>query len=170
MATHQGLVSCGQNGSHKYFLNSDRHSRYSPKFAPHFLKWQPCHFTVTVTVTKLPKGTFPVSIDIVGLYNNIPNEEGLESLRKALNTRLDQKVPTNFIYCVKINIFSNIYFYLIQKNHQKLVRENWLLLRTLSIKYCNGHLGCCVNVPTLLLMFFNNMLFIKFLIQSQYLE
>ena len=47
-----------------------------------------------------------MSIDVVGLYNNIPNEEGLEALRKALSTRLDQKVPTNFLIDLKRLILS----------------------------------------------------------------
>jgi hypothetical protein len=34
----------------------------------------------------LPWGAFPVSIDVVGLYSNIPTEEGLTCLEKALQT------------------------------------------------------------------------------------
>jgi hypothetical protein len=33
----------------------------------------------------------------VGLYSNIPNEEGLECFRKELNKRSDKSVPTDFL-------------------------------------------------------------------------
>ena len=50
---------------------------------------------------KFPKGTFPVSIDVVGLYNNIPNEEGLKWFEDALNRRKDQSIPTSFLVKLK---------------------------------------------------------------------
>ena len=45
----------------------------------------------------IPDGAFPVSIDVVGLYSNIPHQEGLDCLKEALNTRTDQSVSTNFL-------------------------------------------------------------------------
>ena len=42
--------------------------------------------------TPLPKGSFPVSIDVVGLYGNIPHDERIECMRKALDNRADQTV------------------------------------------------------------------------------
>ena len=50
---------------------------------------------------KFPKGTFPVSVDVVGLYNNIPNEEGLKAFEEALNKREDQSMPTAFLVKLK---------------------------------------------------------------------
>ena len=50
---------------------------------------------------KFPNGTFPVSIDVVGLYNNIPNEEGLKAFEDALNKRTDQSVPTSLVVKLK---------------------------------------------------------------------
>ena len=50
---------------------------------------------------KLPKGTFPVSIDVVGLYNNIPNEEGLRAFEEALEKRQDKTVPTSLLVELK---------------------------------------------------------------------
>ena len=41
--------------------------------------------------------TVPVSIDVVGLYNNIPNKEGLEEFRKALDKREDKSTSTDFL-------------------------------------------------------------------------
>ena len=36
-------------------------------------------------------------MDVIGLYNNIPNKEGLESLGEALEERKNIKVPSGFI-------------------------------------------------------------------------
>ena len=49
-------------------------------------------------------------IDVVSLYTNIPQEEGLKIIEDELNTRKDQGVPSNFIAklletCLKYNIF-----------------------------------------------------------------
>ena len=38
-----------------------------------------------------------ITMDVTGLYDNIPNEEGLECLGEALNERKDQTIPTGFI-------------------------------------------------------------------------
>ena len=43
---------------------------------------------------QLPEGAILCTIDIVGLYPNIPHEEGLASLRKFLDTRMEKKVTT----------------------------------------------------------------------------
>jgi hypothetical protein len=45
----------------------------------------------------LPPNSFPVSIDVVGLYSNIPTEEGIAAMRRALNTREDQTITTDTI-------------------------------------------------------------------------
>ena len=47
--------------------------------------------------TPLPAGAFAVSIDVVGLYQNIPHEEGINYFGEALNTRKDQTIPTDFL-------------------------------------------------------------------------
>ena len=51
--------------------------------------------------TKLSKGTFPVSINVVDLYNNVPNDEGLVALEQALNKRKDQSMLTDFLIKLK---------------------------------------------------------------------
>ena len=38
-----------------------------------------------------------MSIDVVGLYSNIPTEEGLTCFRKALDTRKNKQIPTDLI-------------------------------------------------------------------------
>jgi hypothetical protein len=46
--------------------------------------------------TPLPENTFLVSKDVVGLYSNIPKEEGLVCYREELNKRADKSVLTDF--------------------------------------------------------------------------
>ena len=42
-------------------------------------------------------GTFPVTIDIVNMYGNIPHQGGLAAFEKAMNKRDDTTVPTYFL-------------------------------------------------------------------------
>ena len=46
------------------------------------------------SVDQLPEGAILCTIDVVGLYLNIPYEEGLTSLRKLLDARMEKKVAT----------------------------------------------------------------------------
>ena len=45
----------------------------------------------------IPDNAILVSIDVSGLYTNIPQEEGLDAVREALLEREDTKVPTEFL-------------------------------------------------------------------------
>ena len=58
----------------------------------------------------LPEDAMLCTIDVVGLYPNIPHNEGLEAIKNALNTRQDQTISTeslvNLAECVlKNNVF-----------------------------------------------------------------
>ena len=44
-----------------------------------------------------PPGTIPVTLDIVGMYNNVPVDEGLRAFSKLMDDRLDQTIPTTFL-------------------------------------------------------------------------
>ena len=46
---------------------------------------------------RFPEGAILVTIDVVGLYPHIPHNEGLEAIRKSLNTRTNQAIPTDNI-------------------------------------------------------------------------
>ena len=59
---------------------------------------------------ELPENTILLTIDVTGLYTNIPIEEGIEAAREALQEREDIRVPTEFIIrmleaVLKHNIF-----------------------------------------------------------------
>ena len=60
----------------------------------------------------LPDDFILPTIDVVGLYPNIPHKEGLEAIRKALDKREDQTISTDSLIllaeCVlKNNVFEN---------------------------------------------------------------
>ncbi|XP_067026756.1 uncharacterized protein [Acropora muricata] len=46
---------------------------------------------------RFPDGAILVTIDVVGLYPNIPHDEGLEALRRTLNKRSNPVIPTDHI-------------------------------------------------------------------------
>ena len=58
----------------------------------------------------LPEGAILATIDVSALYSNIQREDGVEAVRKALETREDKTVPADFILelldlVLKYNIF-----------------------------------------------------------------
>ena len=60
----------------------------------------------------LPDGLILCTVDVVGLYPNIPHEEGLIAIRKALDTRKDKTISTDSLiklaeYVLKNNIFEH---------------------------------------------------------------
>ena len=50
-----------------------------------------------VKESPLPPNSFPVSIDVVGLYSNIPHKEGIKCMKEALDKRSDQSVSIGFL-------------------------------------------------------------------------
>ena len=60
----------------------------------------------------LPDGLILCTVDVVGLYPNIPHEEGLIAIRKALDIRKDKTISTDSLielaeYVLKNNIFEH---------------------------------------------------------------
>ena len=58
----------------------------------------------------LPEGAILCTIDVIGLYPNIPHEYGLAALRKALDTREDQRVSTDSLIELAELSLKNNYF------------------------------------------------------------
>ena len=48
-------------------------------------------------ISTLPSGVIMVTIDVVGLYPHKPRDEGLQSIRKALNNRENPEIPTETV-------------------------------------------------------------------------
>jgi hypothetical protein len=90
----------------------DHHTKDLVPLIPSYLQDTPhlLREIENLKTTGLPQGAFPVSIDVVGLYTNIPHNEGIESVERALNTRRNPEVPTNTLIeflnlVLKYNIF-----------------------------------------------------------------
>jgi hypothetical protein len=45
----------------------------------------------------LPPGTIPVTLDIIGMYTNVPVDEGLHAFAKLMEDRADKTIPTAFL-------------------------------------------------------------------------
>ena len=58
----------------------------------------------------LPDDAILCTIDVVALYPNIPHEDGLAALRKALDTREDQRISTHSIMELAELALKNNYF------------------------------------------------------------
>ena len=60
----------------------------------------------------LPKDTLLCTIDVVGLYPNIPHSDGLDAIRKALDQRIDKNISIKSLLdlaegVIKNNIFEH---------------------------------------------------------------
>ena len=44
-----------------------------------------------------PPGTIPVTLDIIGMYTNVPVDEGLHFFAKLMEDRVDKTIPTAFL-------------------------------------------------------------------------
>ena len=60
-----------------------------------------------------------VTWDVVGLYNNIPHDEGLQSLEESLSDRKNPEIPTDFLLKLMEVILKNNLF----KFHEGLYRQ-----------------------------------------------
>ena len=80
-------------------LFEDTHTKNLVKTIPSYLQDTPDFLRQIEELKKeeIPENCFPISIDVVGLYNNIPHEEGIQCMKEALNEREDQTIPTLFL-------------------------------------------------------------------------
>ena len=77
----------------------DHHSKHLVLKTPSYLQDTPdlLRQIEKLNETPLPPHAFAVSIDVVGLYQNIPHDEGIKYFGESLNTREDQTIPTDFL-------------------------------------------------------------------------
>ena len=68
----------------------------------------------------LPDNAILCAIDVVGLYPNIPHEEGLEALRKALDGREDKSISTETLIKFADIVLKNNFFEHNSKIYQQL--------------------------------------------------
>ena len=81
---------------------------------------------------RFPDGAILVTIDLVGLYPNIPHDEGLEALRRALNKRSNLAIPADHAVDLAELVPKNNYFefdgrHFFYKNVVHLLVQGWRL-------------------------------------------
>ena len=69
---------------------------------------------------QLPEGAIFCTIDVVGLYPNIPHEEGLASLRRFLDARTEKKVTTETLVELAEIVLKNSIFQFNEKTLKQL--------------------------------------------------
>ena len=73
---------------------------------------------------KLPGNIILCTVDVVGLYPNIPYEEGLSALRKRLGNRMEKYSSSDTLCDLAEVVFKNIFFKFVKKN-TKAKKRNW---------------------------------------------
>ena len=60
----------------------------------------------------LPSGSLLVTLDVSSLYTNIPHDEGIKACEEALNTRIDQSLPTeDLCHLIKLILTRNAFIF-----------------------------------------------------------
>ena len=73
-------------------------------------------------MTNLPNGIILCSADVVGLYPNIPHDEGLSALQKRLKLRREKKVRSPTLVELPEAALKNNVFTFFKKNLKQLRR------------------------------------------------
>ena len=104
----------------------DFHLQPIVKTLPHVIKDITEFLCKLKELGDIPEGAIICSMDVVGLYPHIPHDEGLESIREAMqeynsNLDLEKRVPVEELVDLAKLIFENNYFEFEDKiYHQKL--------------------------------------------------
>ena len=69
---------------------------------------------------KIPKDSFLVTVDVVGLYPSIPHEAGLNALYEKLEQRSDKKISSTDLVNMAEFVLKNNYFEFDTKVHQQI--------------------------------------------------
>ena len=69
---------------------------------------------------QLPEGTILCTIDVVGLYPNIPHEEGLAFLMNFLESRVDKQVTTDTLIELAELVLKNNIFEFSDKTYKQI--------------------------------------------------
>ena len=72
------------------------------------------------TLGKLPQGAILCTIDVVGLYPNIPHSEGLISLRRFLELRDNKQISSDSLIELAEIVLKNIFFEFDQKTFKQV--------------------------------------------------
>ena len=69
---------------------------------------------------QLPEGTILCTIDVVGLYPNIPHDEGLASLKDFLDRKVDKQVTTDTLIELAELVLKNNIFEFSDKTYKQI--------------------------------------------------
>ena len=75
-------------------------------------------------MTDLPRDIILCSVDLVGLYPNIPHDKGLSALQKRLELRRDRKVNTSTLVELAEIVLKNNVFTFGKKNFKTNTRSS----------------------------------------------
>ena len=75
-------------------------------------------------MTDLPRDIILCSVDLVGLYPNIPHDKGLSALQKRLELRRDRKVNTSTLVELAEIVLKNNVFTFGKKNFKTNTRNS----------------------------------------------
>ena len=59
---------------------------------------------------KVPNNAILITADVVGLYPNIPHNEGLEVLKKRIDNFYEKSIPTEDLFKMAEFVLKNNYF------------------------------------------------------------
>ena len=96
----RGIVSCSGTMMENIAIYVEHHLKEIGKSHESYLEDTPDFLRHVEEINKgekLPDSALLVVIDAIGLYNNIPPNEGVKSVAKALEEKPTSKVPSGFI-------------------------------------------------------------------------
>ena len=76
------------------------------------------------SLTNLPNNIILCPVDVVGLYPNIPHDEGLSALQKRLELRREKKVSTSTLVELAEVVLKNNVFTFGKKNFETITRNS----------------------------------------------
>ena len=79
------------------------------------------------SLPKLPDNIILCTVDVVGLYPNIPHEEGLSALRKQLDNRMEKYVSRDTLSDLAEVVLKNNIF---KFGKKRLKQKRWAAIRT----------------------------------------
>ena len=68
------------------------------------------------SLPKLPDNIILCTVDVVGLYPNIPHEEGLSALRKRLDNRMEKYISSDTLCDLAEVVLKTIFLNLVKKH------------------------------------------------------
>ena len=89
---------------------SDFHLQPSAKVVKAYIKDTNDFLNKLRSLPKLPDNIILCAVDVVGLYPNIPHEEGLSALRKRLDNRMENYISSDTLCDLAEDVLKNHIF------------------------------------------------------------